>query len=84
MSELLPCPSTIPPAQPSKVVAALRKWHEIYSQDVIRMNDTAARDPEKVAMVIALRADTRAALAELGEARPHAAFDKYGEWKDRP
>lgn len=25
MSELLPCPSTIPPAQPSKVVAALRE-----------------------------------------------------------
>ena len=79
MSELLPCPSTIPPAQPSKVVAALRKLMPILEEA-----DSALRDFSIYPRFRHAAHRVNEALAELGEARPHAAFDKYGEWKDRP
>ena len=57
MSELLPCPSTIPPAQPSKVVALLREAAEHLRG---RKMSQLARGPEKLLAAID---------AELGEAR---------------
>ena len=63
MSELLPCPSTIPPAQPSKVVAALRELVDCADADrILAMYTPGYRWYDAIVAA-------RAALAELGEGR---------------
>ena len=74
--------TSAPPAQPSKVVAALRKFcikpvgGFFDRRGCLQCDSSWAKEaPEQ---------HVPGCLAELGEGRSHAAFDKYGEWKDRP
>lgn len=63
MSELLPCPSTIPPAQPSKVVAALQNMMGAFDTPIRRR-----KFPDDAFIKEAIES-ARAVLAELGEGR---------------